>query len=216
MIFSKVDLIPGYHQIPVASKMYQRPPSQPPSDDEFLHMPFGLCNARQKFQQLMDHMIWGLDGFFMYMDDILITSASIPDHLHHLWVLFLCLQEHVLIVCPKKCQFGHPQLHFLGHALDSSSINPLPSRVATASRFLLPTTVRQLWQFLGLVKFYHCSLPGAGGNHYNHSMSSVEHALHAHYNGFLIPKLHFQMPRHFSHLQPPSHTHTPCPTQNLL
>ena len=59
-------------------------------------MPFGLVNAPATFQHLMNHVLCeGLDKFVMvYLDDILIFSATEEEHEQHLtWVLDK-LQEH--------------------------------------------------------------------------------------------------------------------------
>lgn len=95
------------------------------------------------------------------MDDILITDASPTDHAQHLRALFSCVQDHEFIVHPEKCQFRKSQLHFLTHVLDYTGICPLPCRVTAICHFLQPATVFQLWDFLGLLNFYHHFLPGA-------------------------------------------------------
>jgi hypothetical protein len=39
-------------------------------------MPIGLRNASKTFQRLMDQVLWGLDYFYIYLDDILVTSMD--------------------------------------------------------------------------------------------------------------------------------------------
>lgn len=75
-------------------------------------MPFGLKGTVQTFQRLMDSVLRGLPFFFMYLDDILMSSAS--EHLSHLHQVFKQRNDHGLIVNPK-CQFGLPAIGFLGH-----------------------------------------------------------------------------------------------------
>ena len=51
---------------------------------EFLKMPFGLRNAAQTFQRFMNQVLQGLDFAYTYIDDVLIASSSLEEHLIHL------------------------------------------------------------------------------------------------------------------------------------
>lgn len=44
---------------------------------KFVRMPFGLRNARQRFQRLMDSVMRALEGVFVYLDDILVASSDV-------------------------------------------------------------------------------------------------------------------------------------------
>ena len=88
-IFSKVDLIRGYHQVSVAGADICKTAFITPFGlFEFLRMPFGLKNAAQAFQRLMDTVCQSLDFVFVYLDDILIASSSHHEHQKHLKILF--------------------------------------------------------------------------------------------------------------------------------
>jgi len=76
-VFSKLDLRKGYPQVPVHPRDVAMTAVVTPFGlFEYLCMLFGLRNAGQTLQRLMDEILKDVPHVFVYMDDILVASAT--------------------------------------------------------------------------------------------------------------------------------------------
>ena len=113
-VFSKLDLEKGYYQVPMLPEDVPKTAVVTPFGlFEFLKMPFGLRNAGQTFQRLMDQVCSGLNFTFVYLDDVLISSPDGPSHIKHLRLILERFKEYGLIINFKKCPFGQSEISSL-------------------------------------------------------------------------------------------------------
>ncbi|KAL0413714.1 UNVERIFIED_CONTAM: Transposon Ty3-I Gag-Pol polyprotein [Sesamum radiatum] len=122
--YTKIDLRSGYWQVRVARGDESKTTRvMRYGSFEFLVMPFGLTNAHATFCNLMNDVLYEfLDLFVVYLDDIVVYSESLIDHVRHLKAVFQKLREYELYAKKEKCEFCCEQITFLGHVISQEKI----------------------------------------------------------------------------------------------
>ncbi|GBN54905.1 Transposon Ty3-I Gag-Pol polyprotein [Araneus ventricosus] len=125
----------------------------------FSEIPNVKTISAQTFQRFINEVLYGFDFCFAYMDDILVFSKDKTEHAQHLEQIFKHFVDFGITINESKCEFGKPQVDFLGHTINSEGILPMSTKVKAIQEFPKPETVSQLRSFLGMINFYHRFIP---------------------------------------------------------
>ena len=128
-------------------------------------MPFGLCNATATFQRLMAQALIGVTKKYgnlvmCYVDDVVIATPTIEDHIERLDEVFACMKRSGLKCKPSKCELLKDSIKYLGRMVDRLGIRPDPDAVAAVSTWKSPKTEHQLVSFLGFANYYREFIKG--------------------------------------------------------
>ena len=106
---SFLDAFQGYHQIPLVLDDQEKTTFVTPVGNyHYKVMPFGLKNAGSTYQQMMIKMFepqlgWSIE---VYIDDTVVKSKVVSEHVGDLINIFEILREHKLRPNVSKCSFG--------------------------------------------------------------------------------------------------------------
>ena len=159
--FSTLDLASGFWQIKMHPASQEKTAFCTPHGlFEFKVMPFGLTNAPSVFQRLMQQILSSTnpeDGprfVTAYIDDLLVFSSTLSEHLHHLRLILTKLWDVGLKLNPSKCCFIRKEVEYLGHVITPHGLKPNEKLIAAVKVFVPPKNIQELRQFLGLSSYY--------------------------------------------------------------
>ncbi|GBG90008.1 hypothetical protein CBR_g50101, partial [Chara braunii] len=123
---------------------------------EFTVMPFGLRNGPATFQMAMNTMFQDLleDFVLVYIDDILIYSRTLEEHMTHLRTVLQRLRDHGFYAKLSKCAFAQSKVDFLGHQVSEHGLHMDDSKIQAIVDWPTLTSLPALRSFLGLTNYY--------------------------------------------------------------
>ena len=123
---------------------------------EYLVMPFGLTNAPAVFQRFINFVLSEFINKYVvvYLDDILIFSRSLPEHINHVKNVLQALKSNHLVVKLEKCVFHAREIEFLGHIISGDSLKTDPKKIESVKNWPEPVNVKQTQSFLGFCNYY--------------------------------------------------------------
>ena len=156
-LFSKLDLLSGYHQIRLHHCDTHKTTFRTHDGHyEFLVMHFGLTNAPSTFQTTMNMIFrpYLRKFIIIFFDDILVYSCSLTDHTSHLDLVFACLEKDQFHIKLSKCSLCQSQIDYLSHIITTGKVKADPAKIEAMQSWPQPKTCKQLRGFLGLIVYY--------------------------------------------------------------
>ena len=159
--FTSLDLKSGYWQVAMDKRDKEKTAFACHKGlFEFNVMPFGLSNAPAVFQELMSVVLQGCNDFATaYLDDIMIFSSTLEEHLEHLNIIFSKLRQHKLKLKLKKCSFLKLETNYLGFVIGEEGIKPDEKKIEVIRSLPVPTCVREVRSFIGMCSYYRRFIP---------------------------------------------------------
>ena len=123
---------------------------------EWQVMPFGLTNAPAAFQQFVNSVFADMLDVCMvvYLNNILIYSDNMEDHIKHIQEVLWHLHQHKLFAKPEKCEFHSDLVEYLRYFLSPNSLTMLQDKVTAICNWPEPRKVKDIQSFLGFTNFY--------------------------------------------------------------
>lgn len=155
--FSTLDLMAGFHQIPLDPESRKFTAfSTNTGHYQFKRLPFGLNISPNSFQRMMNIAMAGLtpEIAFIYIDDIVIIGCSENHHINNLTEVFKRLRHYNLKLNPSKCKFFQTEVVYLGHKITDKGILPDDSKFDTLMKYPVPKNSDEVRRFVAFCNYY--------------------------------------------------------------
>ncbi|GBG92241.1 hypothetical protein CBR_g54784 [Chara braunii] len=96
----------------------------------------------------------------VYLNDILVYSRTLEEHLRHLRDVLDRLRRHGFYAKLSKCRFAQHKVDFLGHYVSNQGLHMDDAKITAIAEWPAPTSAKQLRNFLGLTSYYNNFIRG--------------------------------------------------------
>ena len=149
---SFLDAFQGYHQIPLAMDDQEKTAFVTPVGNyHYKVMPFSLKNAGSTYQRIMTKMLEPQLGknVEVYIDDMVVKSKLVFEHVRDLTSIFEILREHKLRLNASKCSFRVGSRKFLGYLVTHRGIEVNPDQIKAINNLQPPRNPKEVQNSLG-------------------------------------------------------------------
>ena len=156
---SFLDAFQGYHQILLASKDQEKMAFVTPIGNyHYKVMPFGLKNAGYTYQKMMTKMFEPQLGknIEIYIDDMVVKSQEVSDHVDDLGNIFGTLRKHKLHLNASKCSFGVGSGKFIGYMVTHRGIEVNPDQVKAINNLQPPRNPKEVQKLTRMTAAEKC------------------------------------------------------------
>ena len=165
-IFTKLDLRDGYYLIRINKEDEWKTAFRTRYGHfEYTVMPFRLANAPATFQNMMNEVLQEFldQGVVVYIDDVLIYSENLEQHIQLVNKVLKKLGDYNLAVAAHKSIFHAPEVEFLGYILNKTGVTMSERKVEAVKNWEVPKSVKDIQRFLGFANFYRRFIKGFSG-----------------------------------------------------
>ena len=154
--FSILDLRSSYHHIGLLEKSKSITAFTTHSGKfQWNILPFGSGLGVQTFSFVINKAIGQCSDFATnYLDDIIVFSRTVEDHLKHLEQVFAALQKADLKIKASKCEFFKSHVCYLRFLIGESGIRCDKSKVEAINKITMLASIEEVRHFNGMCSYY--------------------------------------------------------------
>lgn len=157
MVYLVMDCASGYWQVPMEEESIERTGFICKHGTyEWLTMPFDLATACDTYQYMMTTLLSPYIGKFVFcfIDDVIVFSRSIEEHMEHLKIIFEVCKSANLRLKKAKCQFMKKKVEYLGHMVSRDGVLPNERNIKKIQEMKTPTNTAEVQSLLGTTNYY--------------------------------------------------------------